>query len=186
VGYCYVIWYALTFRIVCAIFIGLPLSDTWRLCRVCGPPSCSWCDIIWGSSLSSSAAKVAFPPLRDTSPQFHLYSTRSWYSMMKRLTSLRYTSFRSCIVITVLNIIHQPVFYWIHFFSEPRFCLRLHTEPTQLSLIERARLRLRRQNCDNYINITSSQIYRCYLVLVLMNHIQYNTIHTYIFRADFS
>jgi hypothetical protein len=45
--------------------------------------------------------------------------------------------------ITILDIIHRPVFYLKHHVSEAGFCLRLKVEPTQISPAERAILCLR-------------------------------------------
>jgi hypothetical protein len=52
------------------------------------------------------------------------------------------------ITITILDIIHRPVFYLKHNVSEAVFCLRLQVEPIQLGPIHRASLclRFRRQN----------------------------------------
>jgi hypothetical protein len=42
------------------------------------------------------------------------------------------------ITITVLGIIHRPIFYLKHDISETEFCLCLQVEPTQLGPINRA------------------------------------------------
>jgi hypothetical protein len=42
------------------------------------------------------------------------------------------------ITITIQAIFHRPVFYLKQNISEPRFCLRLKVEPTQLRSINRA------------------------------------------------
>jgi hypothetical protein len=41
-----------------------------------------------------------------------------------------------CITITILGIIHRPVFYLKHDVSETEFCLRLEVEPTHLGPID--------------------------------------------------
>jgi hypothetical protein len=40
------------------------------------------------------------------------------------------------ITITILDIIHRPVFYLKYNFSETEFCLRLQVEPTHLGLMD--------------------------------------------------
>jgi hypothetical protein len=42
--------------------------------------------------------------------------------------------------ITILDIIHRPVFYLKHNVSETGFCLRLHVETTQIGAVGRANL----------------------------------------------
>jgi hypothetical protein len=71
-----------------------------------------------------------------------------------------------------VDIIHRPVLYLKHHGSEIGFCLRILVEPTQWGPMDRVNLYLRCvkkkedrttdnvQNCNNYINIPSSQIYR--------------------------
>jgi hypothetical protein len=49
------------------------------------------------------------------------------------------------ITITILDIIHRPVFYLRHDVSETGFYLRLQVKPTQLSSIDRGSLCLQRQ-----------------------------------------
>jgi hypothetical protein len=44
-----------------------------------------------------------------------------------------------CITITILDIIHRPVFCLKLNVSETGFCLRLQVEPTQLCPVDRAR-----------------------------------------------
>jgi hypothetical protein len=44
--------------------------------------------------------------------------------------------------ITILDIIHRPVFYLKHDVSETEICLRLQMEPSQLDPIDRASLSL--------------------------------------------
>jgi hypothetical protein len=44
------------------------------------------------------------------------------------------------ITITILGIIHRPVFYLKHDVSETGFCLRLQVEPSQLVSVVRASL----------------------------------------------
>jgi hypothetical protein len=38
---------------------------------------------------------------------------------------------------TILDIIHRPVFYLKHSFSETEFCLRLQVESTQVGQMQR-------------------------------------------------
>jgi hypothetical protein len=49
------------------------------------------------------------------------------------------------ITITILDIIHRPVFCLKHNVSETGFCLRLQLQPTQVVPTDRARFYLRRQ-----------------------------------------
>jgi hypothetical protein len=59
-----------------------------------------------------------------------------------------YICFRKCkplfetlrITITILDIIHRPVFYLKHSVSESSFCLRLQAEPIQIGKVHRANL----------------------------------------------
>jgi hypothetical protein len=51
-----------------------------------------------------------------------------------------------CITIIILGAIHGPVFHLIYNVSETGFCLRLQVHHTQLDTIDRASLRLRRQD----------------------------------------
>jgi hypothetical protein len=44
------------------------------------------------------------------------------------------------ITITILDIIHRPVFYLKQDFSDTGFCLRLQVEPTQMGPTDRATL----------------------------------------------
>jgi hypothetical protein len=44
---------------------------------------------------------------------------------------------------SILGIIHRPVFYLKHDVSETRFCLRLEVEPTRMGRIEIASVCLR-------------------------------------------
>jgi hypothetical protein len=47
------------------------------------------------------------------------------------------------ITLTILDILHRPVFYLEHGVSETRFCLRFQAELAQMSPIKRASLCLR-------------------------------------------
>jgi hypothetical protein len=49
------------------------------------------------------------------------------------------------ITITILDIIHRPVFYLKYDVPENGFCLRLQVEPTESGPIDRASLRPRRE-----------------------------------------
>jgi hypothetical protein len=49
------------------------------------------------------------------------------------------------ITITILDIIQLPVFSLKHSISETGFCLRLQVIPTQLGLVDRVSIRVRRQ-----------------------------------------
>jgi hypothetical protein len=55
------------------------------------------------------------------------------------------------IAITILDIIHLPLFYLTHSVSETGFCLRLQVVHTRLGPIEWASLCLRRQTPTEYV-----------------------------------
>jgi hypothetical protein len=69
------------------------------------------------------------------------------------------------IIITILDIIHRPVFYLKHNVWETGFCPCLQVEPNQTGTIDRGGLCLRMrdgtmdndQNCDSYINMYQRQ-----------------------------
>jgi hypothetical protein len=50
----------------------------------------------------------------------------------------RYEIAHFAIAVTILNIIHRPVFCLKHNVSETGFCLLVQVEPTQLSPIDRS------------------------------------------------
>jgi hypothetical protein len=84
------------------------------------------------------------------------------------------------ITIRILDIIHPPLFRFNSNISETGFCLSLFVKLTPFGPLDKPSLCLRNvvfkikdrtidnvQNCDNYINILSSQAYRCINLLGL-------------------
>jgi hypothetical protein len=56
---------------------------------------------------------------------------------------MAYSNLSLLLIITIVDIIHHPVFHLKHDVSETWFCLRLQVEPTKLGPIEKACLYLR-------------------------------------------
>jgi hypothetical protein len=63
-----------------------------------------------------------------------------WYTILYKINSLR--RWHSNTTITILDIIHRPVFYLKHDVSDTEFCLHLQVEPNKMGPIEKASLSL--------------------------------------------
>jgi hypothetical protein len=79
--------------------------------------------------------------------QFNIFSSSVCTAVISRLLNKLSDSqlpekYFAPVTITVLDIIHHPVFDLKHDVSETGFCLRLLAGPTQLSPIDRLRQRL--------------------------------------------
>jgi hypothetical protein len=61
--------------------------------------------------------------------------------------------FHGSVTITVLDIIHRPVYYLKHSVSETGVCPRIQVEPTQLGPINRTNLLLFPEDGDRIQNV---------------------------------
>jgi hypothetical protein len=146
------------------VSVGRPLwrEDAFAICSVITQLSDSrrtltilYC-LIWDSSNLEGQVPVFISP-RNRWPSYTprhcvfylelnstLYLTgntlRLHYEPNRSMLSIGSWRWYINITITILDIMHRPVFYLKHDVSETGFCLRLQVEPTQLCAIAKASL----------------------------------------------
>jgi hypothetical protein len=69
-----------------------------------------------------------------------------WSKQKPLLRSISLWRWYVSLTITILDIVHIPVFYLKHHFTETEFCFRLQVEPTQRNPIDRASLCFQTKN----------------------------------------
>jgi hypothetical protein len=87
------------------------------------------------------------------------------------------------IIITVLDIIHHPVFYLKHDVLETGLCLCLQAEPSQLNPIDRPSLHLRVEDY-NYIQFCRLIVIQQLLFLQVLPSLVYETV-LYVYKWFF-